>query len=88
MSDQNYDRLEYDPNNLTLKCGGELIWDFGNFRKVTFDELFKSTDLLEPKKLDEKYISFCKCTFNIKILIYENATSEDILSSWRRQMTI
>ncbi len=65
-----------------LKSGDVVIWDFTNFEKSDKNELLTSNDILQPKKVDDNYLTFCKCHFNVKSLIYEKATPEDVLSGW------
>jgi hypothetical protein len=65
-----------------LKLGDIVLWDFTNLDKADEDELLTNNDILQPKKKNENYVTFCKCDFNIRVLIYERATSDEILSSW------
>jgi hypothetical protein len=65
-----------------LKLGDIVMWDFTNLDKADEDELLTNNDILQPKKKNENYVTFCKCDFNIRVLIYERATSDEILSSW------
>ena len=65
-----------------LKVGEDVIWDLSDFETSSLKELLDCNDILEPKKIDENYISICKSHFNIKILIHEKAKSDYIISSW------
>ena len=65
-----------------LKLEDIVLWDFTNLNKADEDELLTNNDMLQPKKKNENYVTFCKCDFNIRVLIYERATSDEILSSW------
>ena len=65
-----------------LKVGDITIWDLTDFDKAEIDDLLTDDSALQPKKKSEKYITFCKCDFNIQSLICEKATSEDILLAW------
>lgn len=77
------DIIEVDPSKPLLQIGGNIIWDLSSIQDpAVVDALFSSNELLKPEKIDENHISFCKCVFDVKALIYEKATSDDILLSW------
>jgi hypothetical protein len=77
------DIIQVDPSTPIFKIGDNIIWDLSNIEDPSIvDTLFSSNDLLRPEKIDENHVSFCECIFDVKALIYENATSDDILSSW------
>ena len=77
------DIIQVDPSKPIFKIGDNIIWDLSNIKDPSvLDALFSSNDLLRPEKIDENHVSFCECIFDVKALIYENATSDDILSSW------
>jgi len=77
------DIIEVDPSKPVLQIGGNIIWDLSSIQDPgVVDALFSSNELLKPEKIDENHISFCKCIFDVKALIYEKATSDDILSGW------
>ena len=65
-----------------LKVGHTIIWDFTELDKADLDELLTNNDILQPKKKNENYVTFCKCDFNIRVLIHEKATPDEILSGW------
>jgi hypothetical protein len=64
-----------------LKVEDKIIWDLTNFDKSDSNELLTSNVSLEPIKRDD-LLTFCKGNFNVKSLIYEIATPEDILTAW------
>jgi hypothetical protein len=77
------DIIQVDPSKPIFKLGNNIIWDLSNIKDPRIlDALFSSNDLLRPEKIDENHVSFCECIFDVKALIYENATTDDILSSW------
>jgi hypothetical protein len=65
-----------------LKIGNVIIWDPTDFDKADRNELLTSDAVLQPTKKYENYITFCKSNFNIKSLLYEKATVEDVLTGW------
>lgn len=65
-----------------LRMGNTVIWDLTDFDNADRHELLSSDAITEPTILDGDHVTFCKCVFNIKSLIYKNATAEDILSAW------
>jgi hypothetical protein len=75
------DIIQVDPSKPIFKIGDNIIWDLSNIEDPSvLDALFSSNHLLRPEKIDENHVSFCECIFDVKALIYENATSDDILS--------
>jgi hypothetical protein len=77
------DIIQVDLSKPIFKIGDNIIWDLSNIKDPSvLDALFSSKDLLRPEKIDENHVSFCECIFDVKALINENATSDDILSSW------
>lgn len=69
-------------SNTYLNVNGIKIWDFTNFVLNKEDYTILSEQDIYPKKLDDDYVEFCKWEFNIKALIYDKATSDDILKGW------
>jgi len=65
-----------------LRLGKNVIWDLTDLVNADWHEILSSDTITEPTKLDQDHITFCKCSFNTRSLIYENATPEDILSAW------
>jgi hypothetical protein len=65
-----------------LKIGDVIIWDLTDFDEADILQLLASDEILQPTKKNEGYVTFCKCDFNIKSLIYERATVEDIITGW------
>jgi hypothetical protein len=65
-----------------FKIGEDIIWDFTELEEAYLNELLTGSEILRPKLKDENYITFCKCAFNVKSLIHERATSNEILASW------
>jgi hypothetical protein len=65
-----------------LQDGSVIIWDLTDFDKAGMDELLNNDAILQPARKNGGYVTFCKCDFNIKSLIYEKATVEDIVTSW------
>jgi len=61
-----------------FRIGDVIIWDFTGLEKADKMELFTRDDILRPKKKDRNNIIFCKCNFNVKSLIHEKVTSDDI----------
>jgi hypothetical protein len=70
------------PLYTVLKIGDTVLWDFTDLNKANGEELLTNNEILQPKKKNENYITFCKSDFNIRALIHERATSDEILSSW------
>jgi hypothetical protein len=65
-----------------LQDGSVIIWDLTDFYKAGTDELLNNAAILQPTKKNDDYVTFCKGDFNIKSLIYEKATVEDIVTGW------
>lgn len=67
-----------------LDIGGKILWDLTEFDKASKDELLNNRAILQPTKKDDTYVTFCKCDFNVKVLIHENATADDIIIGWAK----
>jgi hypothetical protein len=70
------------PTYPVLKIGKETIWDLTDLDRSNINELLSSDPILEPTRKDENHVIFCKGTFNIKALIFNKATANEILSGW------
>jgi hypothetical protein len=68
---------------LVLRSGEDIIWDLTDLVDANRDEILSDDQLIEPTKLDENHVSFCKCTFNTRALLYKNATADEVLLAWR-----
>jgi hypothetical protein len=65
-----------------LGTPSEIIWDLRDFDKADPNELLTNDAILQPTRKNESYVTFCKCDFNIKSLINEKATVEDLITGW------
>jgi hypothetical protein len=68
------DRLIKDPSSPVLKFGDNVIWDLKHLVASDIQELLSNDAITEPTKFDEDRLTFYKCHFNTRSLIYENAT--------------
>jgi hypothetical protein len=67
-----------------LEIGGVIAWDLTEFDKAGKDELLNDHTILKPIKKNDNYVTFCKCDFNIKLLIYEKTTADDVITGWTK----
>lgn len=67
-----------------LDIGGIIVWDLTEFDKTSEGELLNNRIILQPTKKDDTHVTFCKCDFNVKVLIHENATADDIIIGWAK----
>jgi hypothetical protein len=80
------------PNNVdrinsiypVFDIGGVVLWDLREFDKAGKDELLGNDAILQPTKKNVDYVTFCKGDFNVKLLIYEKATADDLVTGWTK----
>lgn len=77
------DTLFEDPSSPVLRFGENIIWDLNDLVTSDIQEILSNDSITEPIKLDEDHLTFYKCHFNTKSLIYENAKPEDVISAWK-----
>ena len=77
------DRLIHNPSSPVLKFGQNIIWDLNGLVSADIQELLSSESITEPTKLDENHLSFYKCNFNTRALIYENVLPSDVICAWK-----
>lgn len=77
------DRLIKDPSSPVLRFGENMIWDLRDLVASDVQETLSSNSITEPTKLDEDHLTFYKCHFNTRSLIYENASPQDVISAWK-----
>jgi hypothetical protein len=65
-----------------LRLGEDIIWDLTDLHDANLDGILFNDQIAEPTKIDENHVGFCKCNFNTRALIYENATTDEVLLAW------
>ena len=67
-----------------LDIGGIIVWDLTEFDKASKVELLNNDAISQPTKKNDDYVTLCKCDFNVKLLIYEKATVDDVATGWTK----